>query len=100
MYGSLDRKKRKVLWNDFKVLLAYDHSPCVIIGDFNAIFYPHEKKSMHSAGKRYNHFSSFVESYQLQDLGFVGPLFTWQRAGTHERLDRALANDAWISAFP
>ncbi|KAA3460126.1 reverse transcriptase [Gossypium australe] len=29
-----------------------------------------------------------------------GPSYTWQRGNTSERLDRALANDDWISAFP
>ncbi|MBA0845023.1 hypothetical protein Goarm_005853, partial [Gossypium armourianum] len=33
-------------------------------------------------------------------LGFNGPAFTWQRGGTFVRLDRALANDAWVSTFP
>ncbi|KAA3475693.1 Retrovirus-related Pol polyprotein LINE-1 [Gossypium australe] len=34
------------------------------------------------------------------DLGYIGPSYTWQRGNMSERLDRALANDAWISAFP
>ncbi|KAA3479140.1 Retrovirus-related Pol polyprotein LINE-1 [Gossypium australe] len=34
------------------------------------------------------------------DLRFIGPHYTWQRANTSERLDRALANDDWISVFP
>ncbi|KAA3466349.1 reverse transcriptase [Gossypium australe] len=35
-----------------------------------------------------------------KDLGYIGPSYTWQRGNTSERLDRAMANDAWISAFP
>ncbi|MBA0736956.1 hypothetical protein Gogos_010442 [Gossypium gossypioides] len=34
-----------------------------------------------------------------QDLGYCGPSFTWQKGGTFVKLDRALANDAWISVF-
>ncbi|KAH1065076.1 hypothetical protein J1N35_030063 [Gossypium stocksii] len=34
------------------------------------------------------------------DLRFIGPSFTWQRGNTYERIDRALANDHWISFFP
>lgn len=33
-------------------------------------------------------------------MGFNRPTFTWQRGGTFVRLDRALANDAWVSIFP
>ncbi|MBA0664477.1 hypothetical protein Goklo_004466 [Gossypium klotzschianum] len=34
------------------------------------------------------------------DLGYSGPTFTWQRGGTFVRLDRDLANDAWIATLP
>ncbi|KAL1091224.1 hypothetical protein V6Z11_D07G142400 [Gossypium hirsutum] len=44
-------------------------------------------------------FGNFVYSCNLQYLGFIGPSFTWQRGNTYERLDRALANDTWISSF-
>ncbi|KAA3453419.1 reverse transcriptase [Gossypium australe] len=33
------------------------------------------------------------------DLRFIGPSYTWKRGNTSERLDRALANDDWISVF-
>ncbi|KAA3469259.1 LINE-1 reverse transcriptase isogeny [Gossypium australe] len=36
----------------------------------------------------------------IWDLGYIGPTYTWQRGNTSERLDRALANDTWISTFP
>ncbi|KAA3460810.1 LINE-type retrotransposon LIb DNA, Insertion at the S11 site-like protein [Gossypium australe] len=42
----------------------------------------------------------FVDSCDLQDLGFSGLTFTWQRGGTFVRLDQALANDAWMTSFP
>lgn len=58
------------------------------------------EKSIHSTGKRCNIFGNFVDSCNLQDLGYVSSSFTWQLAGTYERLDQALANDSWISAFP
>ncbi|MBA0607722.1 hypothetical protein Godav_019987 [Gossypium davidsonii] len=35
-----------------------------------------------------------------RDLGYIDPSFTWQRGGTFERLDWALANDTWVIAFP
>ncbi|KAA3474044.1 tyrosine decarboxylase 1-like [Gossypium australe] len=59
-----------------------------------------DKKSPVSVGKRCDFFGNFVDSCKLQDLGYSGPSFTWQRGGIFVRLDRALANDAWVSAFP
>lgn len=58
------------------------------------------KKCTHSIRKKIKLLGSFVETCNLQDLGYMGPSFTWQRARIEERLDRALENDYWISAFP
>lgn len=41
-----------------------------------------------------------MESPDLHDLGYKGPSFTWHRGGVHERLDKAIGNNAWIEAFP
>jgi hypothetical protein len=35
----------------------------------------------------------------LTDLGYSGDKFTWQRGGIRERLDRAIAYDAWRTKF-
>ncbi|XP_012453509.1 uncharacterized protein LOC105775544 [Gossypium raimondii] len=98
--GFPDKSKRKLLWDDLKSAISNLSSPWLIMGDFNAILSSSDKKSPVSIGKRCDLFGNFVESCELQDLGFNGPTLTWQRGGTFVRLDRALANDAWVSAFP
>lgn len=70
------------------------------IEDFNAIFSTNEKTSGLSPGKRCPHFWEFMDSVDLIDLGFKGPLFTWHQGNLFERLDRALANEAWFRNFP
>ncbi|KAA3473212.1 LINE-1 reverse transcriptase isogeny [Gossypium australe] len=96
----LDRTKRKSFWEDLKFALPHDSLLCLIMGDFNVILSPEDKKSIYAIGKRCNIFGNFVDSCNLEDLGFIGPSFTWQKVCTIERLDRALDNDSWISAFP
>jgi hypothetical protein len=36
----------------------------------------------------------------LENLGYVGDIYTWRRDGLRERLDRAVANATWNSLFP
>lgn len=36
----------------------------------------------------------------LEDLGYKGDCFTWQRGEIRERLDRLVANQAWLQKFP
>ncbi|KAA3458339.1 reverse transcriptase [Gossypium australe] len=100
VYGSPDRTRRKLLWENLTNALPQASLPWLILGDFNAILSPQDKKSDRSIGKRCKLFGTFVDNCNLQDLGYIGPSYTWQRGNTFERLDRALANDAWISAFP
>ncbi|KAK2647698.1 hypothetical protein Ddye_015187 [Dipteronia dyeriana] len=50
-------------------------------------------------------FREAVEDYNLEDMGFTGPKFTWsnKREGASsiaERLDRGLCNDQWKGMFP
>lgn len=50
-------------------------------------------------------FSETVFDCGLQDLGFVGEKYTWEKSRgkdnwVHERLDRGLANQEWCQLFP
>ncbi|KAA3464883.1 reverse transcriptase [Gossypium australe] len=100
VYGSPNRSKRKILWEGLKSAMPPQSTPWILMGDFNAILDSEDKRSPSTIGKRCKLFGNFVYSCGLQDLGFSGPKFTWQRGGTSVRLDRALANDAWMEAFP
>ncbi|KAA3476668.1 reverse transcriptase [Gossypium australe] len=95
-----DRSKRKILWEGLKSAMPPQSTPWILMGDFNAILDSEDKRSPSTIGTRCKLFGNFVDSCGLQDLGFSGPKFTWQRGGTSVRLDRALANDAWMEAFP
>ncbi|KAA3481487.1 reverse transcriptase [Gossypium australe] len=94
-----NKAKRKSLWTDLLEVIPSDPILWLILRDFDAILSPKDKKSDRSTGKRCKLFGNFVDSCNLQDLGSIGPAFTWQRGNTQERIDRSLANDSWISTF-
>ncbi|KAA3488313.1 reverse transcriptase [Gossypium australe] len=50
VYGSPDRIKRQALWDDLMDVLPQDPLPWMILGDFNAILSPEDKKSDRSTG--------------------------------------------------
>ncbi|KAJ0975331.1 hypothetical protein J5N97_017296 [Dioscorea zingiberensis] len=76
------------------------------MGDFNAILNINEHR-----GGAFDHYSiksiffgDFVSQTNLFDLGFYGPPFTWCNnqgglARRWARLDRFLANNAWLTNF-
>ncbi|KAH1107214.1 hypothetical protein J1N35_010982 [Gossypium stocksii] len=62
------------------------------VRDSNAILSESDKKGGSIVGRHRPYFGEFIESKGLQDLGFRGSSFTWQKGGTFERLIRALGN--------
>jgi hypothetical protein len=71
------------------------------MGDLNDILYPFEKEG---GNPRPVHcmqaFRDALDDCNLSDVGYVGDKFTWHRGDIRERLDRGLANDAWLVKFP
>ncbi|OIT22702.1 hypothetical protein A4A49_30028 [Nicotiana attenuata] len=80
--------------------------PWCVIGDFNVIAYVEEKIGgiPYQMSKSLD-FLSMMEDCGLMDLGFYGSKVTWsngmgQCAVVWKRLDRGLANNLWLEAFP
>ncbi|KAI9122534.1 hypothetical protein K1719_006374 [Acacia pycnantha] len=98
---------RKILWDKLKALSAGISVPWVVWGDFNDIIAPNERiggSGMNS--RRIRWFQDQADESGLIDLGASGPRFTWKgpkiRGGLRifERLDRAFANQEWITLLP
>jgi hypothetical protein len=92
MHQTLDR---------IRAMHAQHNLPWVIIGDFNEILYSHEKEG--SNLRPHNLMQAFrnaLSDCNLEDIGFTGDAFTWRRGRIRERLDRAVANNAWSVMHP
>ncbi|XVE48701.1 hypothetical protein DITRI_Ditri01bG0023300 [Diplodiscus trichospermus] len=80
--------------------------PWMLIGDFNAVLFSHERSSGSlGQGNKDSNFSTFVNSAGLVDIGFSGLCYTWCRGLTTDtfrgaRLDRVLCNLDWNGIFP
>ncbi|KAA3459022.1 reverse transcriptase [Gossypium australe] len=75
-------------------------------GDFNDILYAHEKKGcLPREEARMEDFRRTLEDCFLEDIGFSGPWFTWERGqileqNIRERIDRCVATESWSQTFP
>lgn len=84
---------RRRLWTELSKFSASVDRAWLLTGDFNAFFFTHEKARGSLKGSRpCTFFQEFVNDYQLLDLGFLGPRFTWKRGVVSERLDKAICN--------
>ena len=105
-YGWPEAQQKERSWRLLEHLKTFMEGPWMIIGDFNAFFHALEKKSRRPPQtSQVDAFKDALESCQLQDLGFKGYPFTWNNkrpgeANTKIRLDRSVANEAWLRKFP
>jgi endonuclease/exonuclease/phosphatase family metal-dependent hydrolase len=75
--------------------------PWMVFGDFNEILYSHEKEGGNQRPQNcMQAFRDALTDCELEDLGYSGNIFTWKRGRIRERLDRAIANEAWIIMHP
>lgn len=96
VYGSPQERFRDDLWDEMRSLhSAHNCLPWCVIGDFNSVLHPHEKTSRgpfnHRVGAK---FGQCISECSLIDLGFNGPMYTWQSGTLRQRLDCALGNSA------
>ncbi|XP_073024385.1 uncharacterized protein [Primulina eburnea] len=105
-YGFPERGKRPESWALLRSLSTQSPLPWCIIGYFNDLLSPEDKKGKHGHPQwLYTGFRQAVMDSGLSDLPLIGYQFTWERGkGTttavEERLDRALVTSSWMEKFP
>lgn len=101
VYGFSDATEKHLTWELMRNLHdAGLDMPWLIGGDFNCIMTEDEK--FNGAPIPQSLMDGFCEAVQdcgLFDLGWNNSFFTWHRGSTLERLDRCLANQAWLDRF-
>jgi exonuclease III len=100
-YGNPDWTKRYESWTLLRHLKLYEPDAWLCIGDFNEIIDQNEKwGGVFRSENQMMQFRLALKECGLSDLGFRGSKFTWTNRRhdgdlIKERLDRAVANEAW-----
>nr|KYP46734.1 Retrovirus-related Pol polyprotein LINE-1 [Cajanus cajan] len=102
VYASPHSQGRITLRRDLIRLANLVDGPWMLMGDFNAVLFNHERSRGRGTSvlRGDNAFRNCINQCQLVDLGFNGAPFTWRRGNLFERLDRALASYDWRVLFP
>lgn len=105
VYGHLEPSCLLEVW-DLLRNFKNDEGPMVRVGDYNEVLKVSEKWGSRTwAERQMDAFWDCITNFELEDLGYFGPPFTWcnncegdQRI--LERIDHALANSGWSNMFP
>ncbi|XP_048498136.1 uncharacterized protein LOC125496658 [Beta vulgaris subsp. vulgaris] len=105
IYASLEFCMRKNLWNELMSFSQNVNRPWLVLGDFNAVTNKNEKLGGRNISyHRTNMFVNTMNNYNLLDIGYNEPKYTWTNNRSnnpiYEKLDRGWANGDWINAFP
>ncbi|XP_058754283.1 uncharacterized protein LOC131627441 [Vicia villosa] len=103
IYASTSPQIRQTLWRDLALLQARFVIPWTFLGDFNAIIGAHEHRGRLSPAKGpMKDFRSWSDSNHLIHVPTQGSFFTWSNKRgdpffIERRLDRVVANQAWLN---
>lgn len=99
VYGSPQRTMRHFLWDGLREISNNISGAWCAIGDFNALLSQVDKEGGRDRNGVCRDFQNCLMDCGLEDLGFRGNPFTWQRGNLKERLDRAVGNVQWHLRF-
>ncbi|KAM0913768.1 hypothetical protein ACQ4PT_011941 [Festuca glaucescens] len=105
VYGEARRELRHEFWTLLCRLRSEWDGPWICCGDFNEALTQDEHCSARDRSEaQMALFRDCLDTCGLTDLGFSGPKFTWSNRQCAEdhvkvRLDRAVANEAFINCF-
>jgi hypothetical protein len=81
--------------------LGFGNGKWCVIGDFNAVLYPEERRDLSAetfSNLEMRGFRSFLEDVDLIDLPILGRRFTWYHANgvAMSRIDRGWVPPEWL----
>ncbi|XP_071909739.1 uncharacterized protein [Coffea arabica] len=100
VYAKCTRVGRRPLWNCQEGFSVGRSEPWIVAGDFNVVASTEECRGGRSANvTNMEEFNTAMFTCGLSLVEFDGGPFTWTNGKVWQRLDRALVNSRWATAY-
>ena len=105
IYASPKIAKRRILWNNLKMVSQLHNLPWLMLGDFNEVVSGEDKFGGNCVNlNRALEFKECLDECNILDLGFAGSKYTWTNCRPItdlilERIDRCFANPIWRTLY-
>ncbi|XP_071688812.1 uncharacterized protein [Rutidosis leptorrhynchoides] len=101
VYAPHQENKKKVVWTQLANIALKWPGPICVLGDFNSVCCPGEILREMIDATSITNFNNFIAIASLIDQPLTNDEFTWEGPlGKFSRIDRVLANHAWVSRCP
>jgi exonuclease III len=105
VYSKCDLVSKRRLWHNISMSIGgFGRGRWCIIGDFNAVLYPEERRGVNTevySNLEMTGFRSFLEDVDLVDLPLIGRRYTWYHANgvAMSRIDRGWVSPEWMEEW-
>jgi len=99
VYAPNDRHKRLEVWNQLRELQQTSSEPWILMGDFNEVVQPQERRGATLSTPSMRELAQFIQDDQMIDME-INIKFTWMRNNAASRLDRMLISAEFMDKFP
>nr|CCA65981.1 hypothetical protein [Beta vulgaris subsp. vulgaris] len=106
VYGLHTIADRKVLWEELYNFVSVCHEPCILIGDYNAVYSAQDRLNGNDVSEaETSDLRSFVLKAQLLEAPTTGLFYSWNNKSIgadriSSRIDKSFVNVAWINQYP
>lgn len=102
VYGPIQQESKHNFWEEIDSLGRLLEGPWIITSNFNTVIKHLERSSGRASRSKLIVFLNFIDEHRLLELDRSGPSITYSNGHncpTYSRLDKFLANTAWLEMF-
>ena len=99
VYAPNNQQERLMVWNQLRTIKEGMVIPWVVMGDFNEVLYPHERRGAEVITQGMRDFQDFTLDLQLIDID-IGQQYTWLRRNAASKIDRIFIDKELLELFP
>jgi len=99
VYAPNDQTGRLDVWNQLREMKANSPDPWILMGDFNEVLCPQERRGASTTTPGMREMAHFIQDLQMIDMD-INLKFTWMRRNAASRIDRILVGAEFMDSFP
>jgi len=99
LYAPSDHNNRMETWNQLRSMRGLLDLPCIIMGDFNEVLEPRERRNATGYTQGMTELHNLLIDLQLVDMD-IGQKFTWYRRNAASKIDRVWVDKEILLKLP